>query len=384
LLIKSLIKQYEDAKGTFLVPNYYKNFNCKTVHCRDSCCVDWLVTITMDQYFLLHGLDVEKELKNKIDRTFRPFEKPTPLRYAEIVHKLDGDCPLHKSDGFCLLHERCDEAALPMVCRTYPRAIKTNYIYEVSCANSCEKTLELLFENNDPIQFEDMILRFKVYKQETTISSVEKVNYRKVRDIIFSNLANRNFSFKDRIVHVGKLLQKLDLDETANIENLEFKTEDYQLDFDENYGYFMELTDWFIENNKRLAPYLNRIKDLHRGKNFYEIYISNKNHFENLFDNHEIFFEKLLINDLFYRQFPFQNYTNSFYDEFIAIVGTYSFLRFISINLMENKNSLDEYIDILSSFFTVISHSSFDKNIMILFKKMGLVTKDKLGQILQF
>ena len=175
----------EKVRANFTVPDYYKNFICKGGDCRDSCCVGWKVTIPMDQYFLLHGINCNKKVKEKIDRTFRPILHGNPERYAEIVHTMDGDCPLHKLDGYCLLHETCGEEVLPWVCRYYPRGPRIDYAIEASCANSCEKTLELLFRNEEKITFETKELSFLMTKPSKLPNKEQIELYQKIRKEIF-------------------------------------------------------------------------------------------------------------------------------------------------------------------------------------------------------
>ncbi|HOO44201.1 MAG TPA: hypothetical protein PKU69_03930, partial [Bacillota bacterium] len=64
------------TKGEFLVPDYYKDFKCKGTECRKTCCSGWQVTIPMNEYFRLHGISCNSELRDKIDKTFRTLSQP--------------------------------------------------------------------------------------------------------------------------------------------------------------------------------------------------------------------------------------------------------------------------------------------------------------------
>ena len=41
----------------YLVPDYFPEFSCKMGACRAACCVGWPVSITMDDYFRLLGME---------------------------------------------------------------------------------------------------------------------------------------------------------------------------------------------------------------------------------------------------------------------------------------------------------------------------------------
>ncbi|MDD3712252.1 MAG: flagellin lysine-N-methylase [Candidatus Izemoplasmatales bacterium] len=373
----------EKVRAIFVVPDYYKNFVCKGGDCRDSCCVGWKVTIPMNQYFLLHGLSCNKKVKEKIDRTFRPILQGTPERYAEIVHTMDGDCPLHKKDGYCLLHETCGEEVLPWVCRYYPRGPRIDYAHEASCANSCEKTLELLFENEDKLTFETKELLFMMTKPVKLPDEEHKILYQKIRKEIFVVLTNRNYLLHERIIHLGRYLKAIETNIDAKYEDLDLSIERHDTSVNENYQILWELLDNFEGRYKRLSEQLDEAKRHYLLKDVDATYKQARDKFDKTIEKHEIWFEKMLINDLFFKQFPFQtNFQVS--DQYLALCGTYVILRYISMNLMFDKYTLADFIDIASKSFTVISHSEFDKLLAGLMKRYNLNDADNLAKILQF
>jgi hypothetical protein len=362
-------------KADFLAPDYYKDFKCKGSDCRDSCCVDWKVTISMSQYFLLHGLNVDKELKEKIDRTFRPLLNPSQERYAEIVHTYRGNCPLHKDDGYCLLHERCGEEVLPWVCRYYPRGPKINFQPEVSCANSCEKTLELLFASNDTIKFEINNFEFMMNNPRSKATDSETKSYVELRNKIFVILSNRKFLLKDRIMILRSFLLSKEnyLSEVGN-ESGSFKK---SVDIDEEF--IADYVSLFTGLYPRLDEQLTEASVVYE-KNKYEELLDS---FNLIVTNQEVYFEKMLVNDLFFKQFPYQvNFPVE--GQVLALVATYFLLRYISIALMKNQNNIEGFIDIVSKTFTVTAHSVFDRQIANLMREKNLIDHNSLIKILSF
>lgn len=109
-----------NVTNTYLVPDYYKNFQCKGKECRHTCCQGWDVTISMKEYFRLQSMDCSKKLRGKLDRTFYIISQPTEDRYAMIEKNFDHDCPLHMANGYCMLQCESGENALPAICRYYP------------------------------------------------------------------------------------------------------------------------------------------------------------------------------------------------------------------------------------------------------------------------
>jgi len=372
----------EEIKGSFTVPDYYKDFTCKGGDCRDSCCQEWKVTIPMNQYFLLHGLNCKKSVKDKIDRTFRPFINPTPERYAEIVHNHNGDCPLHKADGYCLLHESCGEEVLPWVCRYYPRGPRIDLAYEASCSNSCEKTLELLFANDDLIKFEKLNLKFLMNKSKDIIPEERKHLYNKVRSNIFELLSDRTFLLNQRIIQLGIYLKALEINPNVELSEIDFSLEEVENKVNESYQILWEIFDNFYGRYPRLTSQLEEAKSLYINKDVNSTYLLAKESYELLLPNHEIMFEKMLINDLFFKQFPFQN-NFSVWDQYIALCGTYLLLRYLAVNLMLTKKTQDDFIDIVSKSFTVISHSEFDKQISSFFKRKNINNINTLAKIMK-
>jgi len=343
-------------KGNFIVPDYCKDFVCKLGDCRDSCCQGWTVTIPQEQYYKLHGLDCKKSVKDKIDRTFKPLLNPTPERYAEIIHNYQGECPLHKDDGKCLLHETCGEDALPWVCRYYPRGPRIDYANEASCSNSCEKTLELLFSNDNKISFELKELKFLLQPVKLIPSEEQREEYSKIRDDIFKILTDRSSAIYIRIIDVYLFLQNNVHEENS------LSHEDSHI-----YSFIREINDAI--NYPRLNNLLDKSLQIYEGDNFKTLFEAKRIFFNNHYNNWENMFEKMLMNDMFFKQYPYQKNMSKEESAF-ALVATYIILRVIVISLIDLDSTKEDLIDILSTAYTVISHSSFDKQVAAKLKSL--------------
>lgn len=77
----------------FLVPDYFPRFACKVGSCRAACCQGWPVSVSMQNYFRLLGLDCRPELRRQLDCGLRPVDRPDADEYARFTPRYDGDCP---------------------------------------------------------------------------------------------------------------------------------------------------------------------------------------------------------------------------------------------------------------------------------------------------
>ena len=98
-----------------IAPDYYDRFHCKGGACRNSCCIGWGISVDMNEYFRLIGLECSPRLHARLECAFHQPESPSPERYALISPDWRGDCPMHDTDGLCMLHRECGEGALPAV-----------------------------------------------------------------------------------------------------------------------------------------------------------------------------------------------------------------------------------------------------------------------------
>ena len=148
------------AKTEFFAPDYLPRFRCKMGACRSACCVGWPVSVSMKNYFTLLGLPCRKELRDRLDVALRLADHPTEEEYARFTPNWLGDCPMRMEDGRCSIQAELGEDALSDVCRLYPRGVRIwEGRYECSASNSCERTLELLWDEKEPMRIRSGMLR---------------------------------------------------------------------------------------------------------------------------------------------------------------------------------------------------------------------------------
>lgn len=360
---------------TFLMPDYYPHFKCKMGACRHACCEGWRVTLSLNDYFRLESEDCSLELREKIDKGIKISLTPSPDAYAYIQHDYFGKCPMRLDDGRCALHAELGEKALAQVCRLYPRGIRVFPDYECSCANSCEAVLEYLFDRDSSIEF---------IKQEMELELLEEVNNsvnfgtqgreQAIRLWLIKILQNRKFSLANRLMNVGWALGLMD----SCIENKNFSAIDKILSepfimvknhFEVDKGHLL----FGIDTMEKLLSIIDRGSDSIReygeqalayfgnDEMTFDKYEQALKKFETTFPKWEIWFEHMLVNHVFFEQFPFQDRPLGLWEEYVGISAVYSLLRFLGIGYMTNKERKEDFVDVSSAVFRLVDHTDFDR-----------------------
>lgn len=372
----------------FLIPDYLTTFSCKMGTCRTPCCVGWPIHISLDDYFHLTSRECSDELRHRLDTGVKVALHPTPVEYAQITPRYDGDCSMRLPDGRCILHAELGEDALAHVCRLYPRGIRLDPDYECSLTNSCEAVLELLFEKYEPIRFHFQELSFgtlPAHKRNYTFSLLGKEI--EIRLWLIAHIQNRALSLFERLMSLGHSLRKLEqiltLQDATALEAL-LQTP-FPMDFQtfeagpEHLAFGLhtmeELLKQLDERSDSLRAYGEAAQDYFMSSDSdYNRYLSAKEHFETTFPKWEIWFEHMLVNHMYFEQFPFQDRPVSPWNEFVAICTLYSLLRFLSLGCMADKTFLTDFIDMAAATFRLVEHTSFDHYVARIMNDLGCTT----------
>ena len=386
----------------FLIPDYLPSFTCKIGACRTPCCVGWPVHISLDDYFHLTSRECSDELRRRLDTGVKVALHPTPEEYAQITPRYDGDCSMRLPDGRCILHAELGEEALAHVCRLYPRGIRLEPDYECSLTNSCEGVLELLFTKDEPIRFLQQELSFGTlppYKRNHTFPLMGKET--EIRLWLISHIQNRTLPLPERLISLGLSLQALepvlDSQDAAALDRL------LHSPFPTNYTAFeisAEHLAFGLHTMESLCRQLDDRSDSLRSYGEaaqayftsklpdasdvtkFEYYTKSKEHFETTFPDWEIRFEHMLVNHMFFEQFPFQDRPESPWDEFVAICSLYALLRFLSLGYMADKNSATDFIDMAAATFRLVEHTSFDHYVARIMKSLGCTTPQTIFDLI--
>lgn len=390
----------ESIKETheFLIPDYYPSFSCKMGACRSACCVGWPISISMRNYFYLLGLDCKRSLRERLDCGVRVLQHPTEEEYARFEPRYDGNCPLRMQDGRCALHAELGEGILPDVCRLYPRGFRAeNGQYECSCANSCEAVLELLLDKKEPISF----LRTKLTVQMPPLpprnSFFETLGEsQRIRLYLISVIQARELPLPLRILHLGGVLDEMDravaagdrawLERILNgsvpapqADERSVDTAHLQMGL-QVAGDMISILDERSQSIRACGE--AALAYFGSGSGAVERYQTAHAHFQSLFPDWEIFYEHMLVNHMFFSQFPFQDRPESLHSEYVALCAVYAILRFLGLGCMAEQQVRSALVDGMAATFRLIDHTEFDRYAAHLLARLGCTTQAQLYDLL--
>ena len=356
----------------YLVPDYYPAFRCKIGDCRNVCCNGWPVTFSMGDYFRLLGVDCSPETKATLDRALHLTKYPTEEEYAMILPRYDGNCPLRMEDGRCALQAEAGEEALPAVCRLYPRGFREA---EAACSNSCEAVAELL-RRERPISFVHVQLKTERKLQPRVHFFETGGCEQEIRLWLIGFVQDRRFSLPQRLNRLGEA--------TRHMENV-LKSHDAQkiralLDGREtieapslsgNTLYALKITSGLLDRLDGLSDSIRLY-----GQQALAAFARDKesgseealSRLKCACPHWEAWFENLIVNHMFFSQFPFQDRPVSLADEVIALYSVYALLRFLTIGA--GNGTPDRLADIVAALFRLVDHTAFDRYAVPILKEM--------------
>ena len=373
-------------KEPYLVPDYYPTFSCKMGACRRPCCEGWPISVSMNDYFRLMGLDCSPELRRRLDGGLHLSLHPSPDAYAQILPRYDGVCPLHMEDGRCALHAECGGDALAAVCRLYPRGVRNGDTRECSCANSCEAVIELLLDHAEPLQFitvtNDFGLpdmpprqhRFHTEGREQTI-----------RLWLISLLQRRDYPLPQRMLLLGQALHAIDEALAANdipradallSGEIMIPVPELPIPSHENLRHGLESMDKILEaldqSSNSIREYGEAaVQYFSEGAAPYAQYEAACARFAAIIPQWETWLEHLLVNHMYFAQFPFQDRPMSLADEYRSLVVVYALLRCLLIGCLAQSGNADHAVDVAAAVFRLVDHTTFELYAAPLLREIG-------------
>ena len=354
-------------KETFIVPGYYEEFSCKCGECRHTCCSGLAVNISRNEFFHLVGMACSDKLRRKLDDALKVRDDADENRYAQIVPDWYGNCHLLNEDGFCMLQRECTEEALTAVCRYFPRSPKTEYGYECSCSAGCEKVTELLMKYKLPMKFTEKEMSFTLPSYGKPADEKISAFYFRVQMQLIHIMQDRERLIPERIETAGSFLKNLepfieskDIDMAEKEMSRAEKAEGFSvLPETEDITKIMKLIDWCGKEYASLAEYAGRIP--------WDLDTIMLNAAENRLILKQsglfVFFEQLLVNDIFYMFSPFTGSRIKFSDEYEVLKIIYSMMMIFSAYNSENEVMLT---DCMSAFFRAVELTDFRHNMIVL------------------
>lgn len=370
----------------YLVPDYYTAFRCKQGACRTPCCEGWPISFSMQDYFHLLSVPCSPGLRRKLDGAMHLCEHPMPEHYAQISPRYDGKCPLHLPDGRCQMHAELGEETLSAVCRLYPRGVRTGEYRECSCANSCEAVVETLLAHPEPLRFSPVPLHPGVPDSHPRIHYFHTAGReQEIRLWLIARLQDRTVPLPQRILLLGEGLRAVD--EALNARD------DAQLDdlltgrasfpVPEAIGAGREqlmagldtaaqMLDVMDERSRSIRDYGEAaLAYFGQGNAAFDRYQAASAQFAALVPEWESWFENLIVNHMFFAQFPFQDRPVPLMDEYLALCAVYTLLRFLCVGWTAEHPRREAAVDVCAAAFRLIDHTEFDRVAAPILRRMG-------------
>ena len=118
------------------------------------------------------------------------------------------------------------------------------------------------------------------------------------------------------------------------------------------------------------------------GEDAFRQYVSVRDHFERRIPEWERWFEQMLVNHMFFVQFPFQDRPVDLNDEYLALCAVYALLRFLCIGWTAQHPAIDDAADVCAASFRLIDHTEFDRYAAPILKKMKCDQPEYLRDLL--
>ncbi|MCR5706323.1 MAG: hypothetical protein K6G48_05975 [Acholeplasmatales bacterium] len=299
----------------------FKAFKCKCNLCRHTCCGLWKINVNKEDYLRITSLGDDCN-------HFVCEEYQTPKRYAHIALDENGMCPKLK-DGMCSIQQKYGIKALTTICMEYPRLVRYIRGPEVALSTSCEAVVEGLMLDR-PIAFE-----------------------RLCKNVLLGNPYTKNQHFINGNAIRLSLIDTLK--ENPSIEGLHKMEEILGL----NIG--LKLDKRFFIFIKSIYNEYFKNRAIHTGY----IDIMDKVIYENLVPVMNYNIINILINHMFYMNFPYCNNNDHIEDNMIGLYTIYGLLQ-ILFNVLEGE----ELIDYIAFIFRELEHSAFYDRIGNLYKEL--------------
>lgn len=202
-----------------LQPDYVSLFECIGSDCDDTCCSGWRVRIdkeTYDKYASIMNSTEGEFFKGKI--TLDDVMQ-VEGNYGEFVLS-NNTCPFLSEKRLCRIQEKYGESFLSNTCSVFPRNYNlVNGNLELSLKLSCPHAARIVLSEPNPINF-----FYKDIKDDQRIYKLPTVNltntgypdsvlpyFKRVRSFIIALLQNRNYSFEDRLIILGRYCNDLNM-----------------------------------------------------------------------------------------------------------------------------------------------------------------------------
>lgn len=129
----------------YIIPDYYKEFQCTADQCEDTCCAGWQIMIdrkSLRNYGKVTG-DFRKKMFRSVDWMKGSFRQDKDKR-----------CAFLNENNLCDLYANLGKKSLCRTCRLYPRHVEEfENVREITLSVSCPEVAKILMGREEPVRF---------------------------------------------------------------------------------------------------------------------------------------------------------------------------------------------------------------------------------------
>lgn len=172
----------------YVIPDYYKKFQCTADQCEDTCCAGWQIVVDKK------SLKKYKAVKSPYRKALR---KNVNWRQETFRQDKEKRCAFLNNDNLCDMYINLGEGSLCKTCRLYPRHIEEfEGVREITLSVSCPEVARILLNKTEKVRFlskendrDEEYEDFDPFLYSTLLD---------VRDVILEILQNRELPVKVR------------------------------------------------------------------------------------------------------------------------------------------------------------------------------------------
>ena len=331
------------------MPVYYRHFKCKCENCRHTCCSNYTIPVTREEYYDLVTMECSPELNRRIQNAFVVPDITSNTVFRIIGFNYLGYCPIQK-DGLCSICLEGHADKLPLVCDIYPRSLKKiNNHHIACCSNSCEGVIELLSEEGSADLIEEETELETLVRQEMSEEDYGMMEWMR-------NIINENHSLNDNLINICKILNN-------DFEN-NYDSDEEPLDV------LFKLMPLFKRSDSDLSEMIERVIDAY--KNNYWLYREDEKLFKEKYPDYESFFKRIIFNNFLYVNFPFVDNRFNTSDAYKGLCLYYGMMKVICV---EETTTEKNIVDCISAVFRLVEHTPFFYNVSFLKENVSILLK---------
>lgn len=383
-------------KSQVIKLNYYDQFACKGSSCRATCCKGWGILASKEETRRIKQL-LREDPETPGDTLFKRRDPKDRTSAGDSLIVLDKDrkCPLITENGLCGLQCKHGAAALPEICRTFPRELhKYGDSYLCSLALGCEKVLETILVNKNKITLETCYetIDHKTRHNRVTLTDKKGEVLKSIHFDIFNLstvlLQAEDVALEDKIILLGMAMKRIDelfksgkilevpqycqeylhsLETIEDVSTLLPKLKENPAVLLNNYLITMEVSPGRCEEEKRFSDAIQDNLGITVDKNgdhtrvTYSVgtYAKLQEEYWDFMQDKEHFMENVLLSFLYFRKLPFwRDMSNSVWENYMYFVWIGSIAKFYITASMPQIHSEEDMIDRLTFIFRSWGHNA--------------------------